>query len=220
MWVQVPLSAPFFEIFTIMFKFNKSIMFLVMILFLLISCATTRTIPAPIENGVNNQTLVTKLPIPPLNNNKADGDSQQINKIDNPQTAQLNDNKCYLAKDKDGFIFPTTSWQLYKKFNPELKGVNLKAPYATDIYAAKDGKVVYSGDGLVGYGNMIIIKHDDGLLSAYAFNQVNIVKTGDLVKQCQTIAKVGYMNNTISGLHFEIRKNGKPLNPIEVITDK
>jgi lipoprotein NlpD len=86
--------------------------------------------------------------------------------------------------------------------------VLIKGSTGQAIYAAHDGKVVYSGNGLKGYGNLIIIKHDNGYLTAYALNQNNLVKMGQQVKVGEKIAEMGK-----GGLHFELRKDGKPINP-------
>ena len=82
---------------------------------------------------------------------------------------------------------------------------------------AADGEVVYSGSGLLGYGKLIIIKHNDTYLSAYAYNSQLLVKEGDSVKAGQDIAIMGQGNEGRPMLHFEIRKDGKPVNPLEIL---
>jgi len=76
---------------------------------------------------------------------------------------------------------------------------------------------VYSGNGLAGYGNLIIIKHDDTYLSAYAYNQQRLVKEGMTVKVGTVISKMGRHPNGSTRLHFEIRKNGKPVDPLKYL---
>ena len=87
----------------------------------------------------------------------------------------------------------------------------------TSVKASNNGTVVYSGDGLRGYGELIIIKHSDNLLSAYAHNSKRFVKEGETVKQGQEIAKSGKGNDGKPLLHFEIRKNGQPVNPVKYL---
>lgn len=88
------------------------------------------------------------------------------------------------------------------------------------IFAAAGGKVVYSGDGLIGYGNLIIIKHDNTYLSAYGHNRRLLVKEGSEVKQGQKIAEMGDSGKQGVILHFEIRRDGKPVDPLRYLPKK
>jgi lipoprotein NlpD len=81
------------------------------------------------------------------------------------------------------------------------------------VLAAANGKVVYSGTGLRGYGKLVIIKHNNTYLSAYAHNQNILVKEGEEVKKGQKIAEMGSTDTEQVKLHFEIRKQGKPVDP-------
>ena len=81
------------------------------------------------------------------------------------------------------------------------------------VEAAADGRVVYSGGGLIGYGELIILKHNDTYLSAYGHNASLLVKEGESVKRGQRIATMGEGPGREPRLHFEIRKNGEPVNP-------
>lgn len=98
------------------------------------------------------------------------------------------------------------------------KGVDIAGTLGTPILAAKEGKVVYSGEGLRGYGQLIIIKHNDTFLSAYAHNQRLLVKEGDAIAQGQTIALMGQTDADRVKLHFEIRKNGQPVDPLQFLS--
>jgi|TARA_R110000787_G_scaffold102561_5_gene208625 lipoprotein NlpD len=97
------------------------------------------------------------------------------------------------------------------------KGINIIGKPGQPILAAADGKVVYSGDGLPRYGNLLIIKHNDVYLSAYAHNDTLLVKEGDTVKSGQRIATLGRSGTQVEQLHFEIRRNGKPVDPIRFL---
>lgn len=88
------------------------------------------------------------------------------------------------------------------------------------IRAAASGRVVYSGGGLIGYGQLIIVKHNDTYLSAYGHNSTLIVKEGETVRQGQRIATMGEGPGRQPRLHFEIRKNGKPVDPIQLLPSK
>lgn len=94
-------------------------------------------------------------------------------------------------------------------------GIDIAAPAGTAVRAAADGKVLYSGDQQTGYGNLVIIRHPDDMITVYAHNRRNLVAEGDRVEQGQTIAQVGSTGrSTGPHLHFEIRKRTKPRNPL------
>jgi lipoprotein NlpD len=94
------------------------------------------------------------------------------------------------------------------------KGLDLGGKLGQPVKAAADGEVVYSGNGLIGYGNLIIIKHDDVFLSAYGHNKKLLVREGAKVKAGQAIGEMGQHPKSGSILHFEIRRHGKPVDPL------
>lgn len=98
-------------------------------------------------------------------------------------------------------------------FSEKTKGIDIAGKLGDPITAASDGKVVYAGNSLRGYGNLVIIKHDNTYLTAYAHNRTLLVKEGDAVKKGQRIAEMGDTDATSVKLHFELRVNGKPVNP-------
>ncbi|MCF2133569.1 MULTISPECIES: peptidoglycan DD-metalloendopeptidase family protein [Burkholderiaceae] len=97
------------------------------------------------------------------------------------------------------------------------KGVNLGGALGAPVKASADGRVVYAGNGLRGYGNLIIIKHDATYLTAYAHNRTLLVKEGDPVNKGQTIAEMGSTDSDKVMLHFEVRKQGKPVDPMKYL---
>ena len=99
-------------------------------------------------------------------------------------------------------------------------GIDISGRSGEAIRASASGVVVYSGSGVRGYGNLLIIKHNDDFLSAYAFNRKLFVKQGAHVKSGQKIATMGLNNQGKSILHFEIRKNGNPINPLIYLSRK
>ena len=99
----------------------------------------------------------------------------------------------------------------------EMKGVDIGGKVGTLIKAAANGTVVYSGQGLKGYGKLIIIKHTENFLSAYAHNQELMVKEDERVKTGQVIAKMGNTDSNSVKLHFEIRYQGKPVDPLKYL---
>jgi lipoprotein NlpD len=101
--------------------------------------------------------------------------------------------------------------------NGSGKGLDIGGSKGQPILAAASGRVVYQGSGLRGYGQLIIVKHSDEYLSAYAHNDRIYVKEGDTVKAGQKIAAMGDSGTDQVMLHFEIRRNGKPVNPIKYL---
>ncbi|MFT7561773.1 MAG: lipoprotein NlpD [Flavobacteriales bacterium] len=97
------------------------------------------------------------------------------------------------------------------------KGVDIAGRMGESVYAAAAGTIVYSGDGLRGYGKLVIIKHNDKYLSAYAHNSKVLVKEGAIVKRGEVIAKVGASGSDSARLHFEIRYDGKPVDPLKYL---
>lgn len=100
---------------------------------------------------------------------------------------------------------------------PESKGIDIAAQKGTQVRAAAAGRVVYSGSALKGYGELIIIKHDDTYLSAYGYNSRRHAQEGDSVTAGQVIAEVGLGPAQRSLLHFEIRKAGRPMDPLRLL---
>jgi len=103
--------------------------------------------------------------------------------------------------------------KITQEFNETNKGIDIAGKVGEQVLAASEGKVVYAGNSLRGYGNLVIIKHDNTYLTAYAHNSKLIVKEGDAVRKGQKIAEMGDTDTTSPKLHFELRVNGKPVNP-------
>jgi len=115
---------------------------------------------------------------------------------------------------------PAWTWPTSGRINVEFggkpgsgTGVLINGKAGQSIVAAASGRVVYAGGGLIGYGQLIILKHNDTYLSAYGHNAKLLVKEGQEVKKGQRIATMGEGPERKPRLHFEIRRNGKPVNP-------
>jgi len=104
--------------------------------------------------------------------------------------------------------------------DPLRKGIKLGGRPGTPIKATEAGKVVYSGSGLIGYGKLVIVKHNDEYLSAYGHNRKLLVREGERVSRGQKIAELGKANDGQAMLHFEIRRDGKPINPIKLLPER
>lgn len=99
--------------------------------------------------------------------------------------------------------------------DPTRQGIDIAGAGGAPVRAAADGTVVYSGSGLVGYGELVIIKHTDAWLSAYGHNRKRLVNEGQLVKAGEQVAEMGRSGASRDMLHFEIRYNGKPVDPLQ-----
>lgn len=102
----------------------------------------------------------------------------------------------------------------------KTKGLVFAGKAGDAVNAAADGKVVYAGSGLRGYGNLIILKHNNTYLTAYAHNQTLLVKEDQMVKRGQRIAEMGATDAARVQLHFEIRRQGKPIDPAKLLAPR
>lgn len=106
---------------------------------------------------------------------------------------------------------------LISRFSEASKGIDIAGSAGTPVLASAPGTVVYKGDGLRGYGLLVIIKHNEEYLSAYAHNRAVLVKEGDTVVRGQKIAEMGNSDADRVKLHFEIRRFGKPVDPLKYL---
>lgn len=116
-----------------------------------------------------------------------------------------------------------TAGQVIETFSasdPLRKGIDIAGKAGSPVLAAADGRVVYAGSGLRGYGKLIIVKHNDEFLSAYAHNRKLLVKEGVTVKSGQRIAEMGNTGTNKVKLHFEVRRDGTPVNPLHYLPKK
>lgn len=109
------------------------------------------------------------------------------------------------------------SGRIIQGFNSNTKGVDIEGAPGDPVIAAADGKVMYAGNGVRGLGNLVLLGHSDGFITAYAHNQQLLVKTGDDVKKGARIALLGQTDTTSPRLHFEIRRRGTPVNPLSYL---
>lgn len=115
------------------------------------------------------------------------------------------------------------SGPIIAEFSPDgdmNKGVGIGGDEGDPVQAAADGNVVYAGSGLLGYGELIIVNHSDDYLSAYAHNRRILVDEGEAVQQGQQIAEMGDTGANRVKLHFEIRRNGDPVNPMQYLPSR
>ena len=120
------------------------------------------------------------------------------------------------------WVWPTRG-RVLSKFQPKAtgkRGIEIGGHEDQPVNAAGNGTVVYAGSGLVGYGRLIIVKHSENLLSAYGHNSKLLVAEGEYVSAGQMIAKMGSSGTSRNELYFEIRKDGKPVDPLKYLPRK
>jgi LysM repeat protein len=125
------------------------------------------------------------------------------------------------SRNRIGIIWPMkgrTSSHFGPRGGREHQGLDLAAPMGTPVKASADGKIAYSGDGMKGYGKVVVIKHASELSTVYAHNSKLLVRMGERVEQGQMIARVGQTGwATGPHLHFEVRRRGVPENPMDFL---
>ncbi|MFE1573578.1 peptidoglycan DD-metalloendopeptidase family protein [Comamonas odontotermitis] len=117
------------------------------------------------------------------------------------------------ADNNVGFIWPSSGTVIAGFDDSRNKGLDIGGKAGDPVVAAADGRVIYAGAGLRGYGNLILIKHNNTYLTAYAHNQTLLVKDDQVVRKGQKIAEMGSSDADRVKLHFEVRRQGKPVDP-------
>lgn len=121
------------------------------------------------------------------------------------------------SEEEPGFIWPSSGTLLADFDGNKNKGVDLGGKPGDPVMASANGRVVYAGSGLRGYGNLVILKHNNTYLTAYAHNQSILVKEDQTVRKGQKIAEMGSSDADRTKLHFEIRRLGKPVDPTKYL---
>lgn len=157
-------------------------------------------------------------------------DNTKLNSVDKPVAAVVKQDAEHPVKQNT--IAPSTGggrwiWPAngsvisrFSATDPLRKGIDLDGRLGNPVVAARSGSVVYAGSGLAGYGELVIIKHDEQFLSAYGHNSKLLVKEGETVTSGQKIAEVGSSGTDSNKLHFEIRQEGKPVDPLLYLPKK
>jgi lipoprotein NlpD len=110
--------------------------------------------------------------------------------------------------------------KIVASFDESKKGIDIAGKNGQQVVAAGSGKVMYAGSGIRGYGNLVIVKHTSTMLSAYAHNKTILVKEGQIVNKGQQIAEMGSSDADAVKLHFEIRQQGKPVDPSKFLPNR
>ncbi|WP_392340776.1 peptidoglycan DD-metalloendopeptidase family protein [Moritella marina] len=172
---------------------------------------SVKTPSTPLAKPATTKTIVAKAPVKskPVVKSKP---PVKVTPVTKPK-AVVSNNQLKWGWPTSGKLIST-----YSTSKSGQQGVNIGGTLGRNVIASENGRVVYSGNGLRGYGNLIIIKHNDDYLSAYAYNQKLLVKEQQWVKAGQKIATMGNTGpNSGAELYFEIRFRGKPVNPMRYL---
>jgi lipoprotein NlpD len=138
---------------------------------------------------------------------------------DSPKTGDRPNEAAAASEETPVFIWPAEG-KIVSSFESGKKGIDIAGKSGQAVVAAAAGKVMYAGSGIRGYGNLVIVKHSNNLLSAYAHNKSIVVKEGQNVTKGEKIAEMGNSDSDAVKLHFEIRQQGKPVDPAKYLPAK
>lgn len=160
---------------------------------------------------IKNQKVIKNIQVTQPSTNSPKAGIKLVTKLSNVESKML-------PRRVGKWVWPIEG-RLVSRFaaNQHQKGIDIVGKQGDPVVAAAKGTVAYSGDGLKGYGNLIIIKHSDELLSAYAHNRSLLVREGEIVEAGQRVAIVGNNHARKNILHFEIRKAGKAVDPLRYL---
>lgn len=180
-----------------------------------------RVAPPLMEAAANRQTkpVMAQNQVPPSSatNNTPTPTATSASTSNSPNATPSASPPANASDDGMAFAWPHPGPVLTGFDEAKNKGLDFAGKAGDPVLAAGDGKVVYAGSGLRGYGNLVILKHNNTYLTAYAHNQTLLVKEDQNVTKGQRIADMGSSDSDRVKLHFEIRKQGKPVDPAKLL---
>ncbi len=180
-----------------------------------------RVAPPLMEAAANRQTkpVMAQNQVPPSSatNNTPTPTATSASTFNSPNATPSASPPANASDDGMAFAWPHPGPVLAGFDEAKNKGLDFAGKAGDPVLAAGDGKVVYAGSGLRGYGNLVILKHNNTYLTAYAHNQTLLVKEDQNVTKGQRIADMGSSDSDRVKLHFEIRKQGKPVDPAKLL---
>jgi lipoprotein NlpD len=180
-----------------------------------------RVAPPLMEAAANRQTkpVMAQNQVPPSSatNNTPTPTATSASTSNTPSATPSASPPANASDDGMAFAWPHPGPVLAGFDEAKNKGLDFAGKAGDPVLAAGDGKVVYAGSGLRGYGNLVILKHNNTYLTAYAHNQTLLVKEDQNVTKGQRIAEMGSSDSDRVKLHFEIRKQGKPVDPAKLL---
>lgn len=208
----------------------KELFFSIFLVFVLVGCSANK--PAPISDRSSNNVVskpqtqgYTYSEVNPLTAKSSPIATSKITVQKTPPKEVKSEVKPEAKKEVSpvdpGFrISKPSSAPIIESFNGTTsKGIDFGGKMGDPIIASSDGKVIYSGNNLRTYGNLVIINHNNSYVTVYANNKNLLVKEGDTVKRGQKIAEMGNSESDKVKLHFELRKNSKPIDPSTYFSD-
>lgn len=186
------------------------------------SAVKTSGIKSPGKASTRANTTGTNTTTSPAPKTPKPAPPKQVAKKPSPQPPASKTTAPQSTADPQSWKWPVNGRILrgYVAGDPSRNGLDIAGKEGQPVKATAGGKVVYSGNGLIGYGELIIIKHSEKMLSAYAHNKVRLVAEGEQVSVGQKIAEMGRNDRNEELLHFEIRERGKPVNPLGYLPRK
>ena len=180
-----------------------------------------RVAPPVMEAAANRQTkpVMAQNQVPPSSatNSTPTQTASSSTAASSPNATPSTSPSVNVSDDGMAFAWPHPGPVLASFDEAKNKGLDFAGKAGDPVMAAADGKVVYAGSGLRGYGNLVILKHNNTYLTAYAHNQTLLVKEDQSVTKGQRIADMGSSDSDRVKLHFEIRKQGKPVDPAKLL---
>ncbi|MCL4144152.1 UNVERIFIED_CONTAM: hypothetical protein GTU68_007918 [Idotea baltica] len=172
--------------------------------------------PEPVPNESDDRRVVSVSPERPAAKNIP---SATPNVSSPSNRSEVSESKPSLVKSLTDWGWPLKG-KVVRGFSQAQghQGIDILGELGQAVLSTNTGEVVYVGNGLKGYGNLVIIKHNEAFLSAYAHNSEIYVREGEQVSTQQRIASVGVNRNRQTALHFQIRKNGQPVNPVSYLS--
>jgi lipoprotein NlpD len=142
--------------------------------------------------------------------------------VERPAAGSLAAGSTVTANDDEklSWMWPSNGKIIATFDEGKSKGIDIAGRLGQQVMAAGSGRVMYAGSGIRGYGNLVIVKHSNSLLSAYAHNRTILVKEGQSVTKGETIAEMGDSDADMVKLHFEIRQQGKPVDPSKFLPSR
>jgi lipoprotein NlpD len=183
----------------------------------------TTPVPMPDSKPVPPRKIVPKVDKRPETNLAEAGKPERPEKVEAPvaPTGPVPGATVTATDDERlSWMWPATGRIVATFDEGKSKGIDIAGKPGQQVLAAGSGKVMYAGAGIRGYGNLVIVKHSNTLLSAYAHNRAIVVKEGDTVSKGQVIAEMGDTDADSVKLHFEIRQQGKPVDPTRFLPSR
>ncbi len=178
------------------------------------SLSSTKELPSR-SNSINSNPNTAKVnPVPTPRPMVQKNNPKEIAKAESKPEPKVEPSKAASTLESGFKLLKPSNAPIITNFNEVTnKGIEFSGKLGDPILAAADGKVIYSGSNLRTYGNLIILNHSNSFVTVYANNKTLLVKEGDTVKRGQKIAEMGNSESDKVKLHFELRKNSKPIDP-------